>query len=97
MLGQKPWYPQWPLFSCWGDQSSPTGKIPYFLPTCRWERGTVNACVFQRARFRGVSHRFVTPIQGYRVMDSLMLLAGFEFSVDVYGWTLADAASTGLF
>ena len=33
----------------------------------------------------GVSHRFVTPIKGYRVMDSFVLLAGFEFSVDVYG------------
>ena len=33
----------------------------------------------------GVSHRFVTPIKGYRVMYSFVLLAGFEFSVDVYG------------
>ena len=33
----------------------------------------------------GVSHRFVTPIKGCRVMDSFMLLVGFEFSVDVYG------------
>ena len=33
----------------------------------------------------GVSHRFVTPIKGYRVMDSFVLLAGFEFSVNVYG------------
>ena len=32
-----------------------------------------------------VSHRFVTPIKGYRVMDSFVLLAGFEFSMDVYG------------
>ena len=32
-----------------------------------------------------VSCRFVTPIKGCRVMDSSMLLAGFEFSVDVYG------------
>ena len=33
----------------------------------------------------GVSHRFVTPIKGCKVMDSFVLLAGFEFSVDVYG------------
>ena len=33
----------------------------------------------------GVSHKFVTPIKGCRVMDSFVLLAGFEFSVDVYG------------
>ena len=33
----------------------------------------------------GVSHRFVTPIKGYRVMDSFVLLAGFEFLVDMYG------------
>ena len=32
-----------------------------------------------------VSHRFVTLIKGYRVMDSFMLLVGFEFSGDVYG------------
>ena len=32
-----------------------------------------------------VAHRFVTPIKGCRVMDSFVLLAGFEFSVDVYG------------
>ena len=30
----------------------------------------------------GVSHRFVTPIKGCRVMDSFVLFAGFEFSVD---------------
>ena len=33
----------------------------------------------------GVSHRFVTPIKGYMVMNSFVPLAGFEFSVDVYG------------
>ena len=33
----------------------------------------------------GVSHRFVTPIKGYRVMNSFMSLAGFEFLEDVYG------------
>ena len=32
-----------------------------------------------------VSHRFVTPIKSCRVMDSFVQLAGFEFSVDVYG------------
>ena len=32
-----------------------------------------------------VSHKFVTPIKGCRVMDSFVLLAGFEFSVVVYG------------
>ena len=32
-----------------------------------------------------VSHMFVTPIKGYRVMNSFVPLAGFEFSVDVYG------------
>ena len=32
-----------------------------------------------------VSHRFVTPIKGYKVMNSFVPLAGFEFSVDVYG------------
>ena len=32
-----------------------------------------------------VSHRFVTLIKGCRVVDSFMLLAGFELSVDVYG------------
>ena len=32
-----------------------------------------------------VSHRFVTLIKGYRVMNSFVPLAGFEFSVDVYG------------
>ena len=61
--------------------------------------GVVNACVFQRARFRGVflflvthlmwafrvSHRFVTPIKGCRVMDSFVPLAGFEFLVGMYG------------
>ena len=45
----------------------------------------------------GVSHRFVTLKKGCRVMDSFVLLDGFEFSVDVYGWMLVDAASTGLF
>ena len=45
----------------------------------------------------GVSHRFVTPIKGYWVMNSFMPLAGFEFSVDVYGYTLPDVASTRLF
>ena len=33
----------------------------------------------------GVSHRFVTPIKGYRVMNSFVPLAGFEFLVGVYG------------
>ena len=33
----------------------------------------------------GVSHRFVTHIKGYRVMNYFMPLAGFEFLVDVYG------------
>ena len=33
----------------------------------------------------GISHRFVIPIKGCKVMDSFVLLAGFEFSVDVYG------------
>ena len=33
----------------------------------------------------GVSHRIETPIKGYRVMDSFMLLAGFEFSMGMYG------------
>ena len=33
----------------------------------------------------GVSHRFVTPIKGWRVMDSFVFLASFEFLVDVYG------------
>ena len=32
-----------------------------------------------------VSHRFEIPIKGYRVMNSFMLLAGFEFSVGMYG------------
>ena len=31
-----------------------------------------------------VAHRFVTIVKGYKVMDSFVLLAGFEFSVDVY-------------
>ena len=33
----------------------------------------------------GVSHRFITLIKGCRVMDSFVLLAGFEFLLDVYG------------
>ena len=33
----------------------------------------------------GVSHGFVTPIKGFRVTDSCMPLAGFEFSMGVYG------------
>ena len=33
----------------------------------------------------GVSHKFVTPIKGCRVMDSFVLLAGFELSMEVYG------------
>ena len=45
----------------------------------------------------GVSHRFVTPIKGYRVMNSFVPLAGFEFLTYVYGLTPLDAASTGLF
>ena len=32
-----------------------------------------------------ISHKFETPIKGCRVMDSFMLLAGFEFSVGMYG------------
>ena len=44
-----------------------------------------------------VSHRFVIPIKGCKIMDSFVLLADFEFSVDVYGSTLSDAASTELF
>ena len=32
-----------------------------------------------------VSHRFETPIKGYKVMNSFMLLAGFEFLVGMYG------------
>ena len=39
-------------------------------------------------RIFGVSHRFETPIKSSRVMDSFMLLAGFEFLVGMYGWTL---------
>ena len=35
--------------------------------------------------FLGVSHRFETPITGYNVMASFVLLAGFEFSVGMYG------------
>ena len=31
-----------------------------------------------------VSHRFETFIKGCKVMDSSMLLAGFEFSVGMY-------------
>ena len=33
----------------------------------------------------GVSHKLVTPIKGCKVMDFFVLLAGFEFSMDVYG------------
>ena len=33
----------------------------------------------------GVSHRFVTPIKGCRVMDSSVLLDDFKFLMDVYG------------
>ena len=33
----------------------------------------------------GISHGFVTPIKGCRVIDSFMSLVGFEFLVDVYG------------
>ena len=33
----------------------------------------------------GVSHRFETLIKGYRVMDSFMLLVGFEFLMGMYG------------
>ena len=33
----------------------------------------------------GVSYKFKTPIKGCRVMDSFMILAGFEFSVGMYG------------
>ena len=32
-----------------------------------------------------VSHKFVTPIKGCKVMESFVLMAGFEFSLDVYG------------
>ena len=32
-----------------------------------------------------VSHRFQTPIKGCRVMNSFVLLAGFEFLVGTYG------------
>ena len=32
-----------------------------------------------------VSHWFVTPIKGYRVMNYFVSLVGFGFSVDVYG------------
>ena len=32
-----------------------------------------------------VSHRFVTPIKGCRIMYSFVLLASFKFSVVVYG------------
>ena len=32
-----------------------------------------------------VSHRFVTPIKGYMVMNYFVSMAGFEFLVDVYG------------
>ena len=32
-----------------------------------------------------VSHRFVIPIKGCKVMNSFVLLTSFEFSVDVYG------------
>ena len=66
--------------------------------------------MFQSARFRGfsifgntfntafgVSQKFVTPIKGCRVMDSFVLLAGFEFSVDAYGLKLPNATSTGIF
>ena len=45
----------------------------------------------------GVFHRFVTPIKGCRVMDSFVLLAGFNFLVDVYGYALSDVANTRLF
>ena len=44
----------------------------------------------------GVFYRFVTPIKGYKVMNSFVPLAAFEFLIDVYGWTVPDAASTGL-
>ena len=33
----------------------------------------------------GVSHKFVSPIKGYRVMNYFVSLVSFEFSVDVYG------------
>ena len=35
-------------------------------------------------RLFGVSHRFETPITGCKVMDSFVLLAGFEFLVGMY-------------
>ena len=48
-------------WGCWakshGTHNAPlfmTGEFSLPRPTCRWEQGTVNACVFQRARFRGV-------------------------------------------
>ena len=36
-------------------------------------------------RLFGVSHKFEIPITSYRVIDSFVLLAGFEFSVGMYG------------
>ena len=48
-------------------------------------------------RIFGVFHRFETPIKGSRLMDSFVLLASFEFSVGMYGYTLSGAASTVLF
>ena len=32
-----------------------------------------------------VSHMFKTPIKCYRVMEFVVLLAGFEFSMGMYG------------
>ena len=39
-------------------------------------------------RLVGVSHSFETPIKGCKVMGSFVLLAGFELSVGMYGYTL---------
>ena len=33
----------------------------------------------------GISHRFVAPIKGCRVMDSFVLWVGFEFLMGMYG------------
>ena len=63
---------------------------------CAFPRGLL-FLVTHLIRLFGVFHRFKTPIKGCRVIDSFVLLDGFEFLVGMYGSKLLGAVGTVLF
>ena len=88
-VGPKDTVPTMPPFLRLGRPVFPDWKnIVFLICLCVPTRALLEGFLFlvtHLMRLFGVSHRFETPITGYRVMDSFVLLVGFEFSMGMYG------------